>query len=226
MTTKHRTDDIVERYLFQLDAALGSLPEVRRRQIVEEIADHISEGRSGLEIQDEVGLRALLDRVGDPELIAAEAGIGKLSKSVRRRDAWVPWLLLFGGFAGYVVALAFIVVPLAVVVGVIGWSIGLKMLWTSNTWGARDKVLGTLVLPGGLLAPVVLLTTSTSPAQTCFSQGGPGIPTSTHCTATGFTLSPYLGIPLLLVTVLAPFVMAVHLNWARQRSRYIAFHRQ
>lgn len=217
MTTKHRADDIVERYLFQLDAALRGLPEGRRRQIVEEIAGHIGEGRSGLEVNDEVGLRALLDRVGDPELIAAEAGVGQLPESGRRRDAWVPWLLLFGGFAGYVVALAFIVVPLALVVGVIGWSIGLKMLWTSNTWEVRDKLLGTLVLPGGLLAPVVLATTSTSPAQTCFSQGGPGIPTSTHCTASGFTLSPYVGIPVFVVTVLAPFIVAVHLDRARRR---------
>jgi hypothetical protein len=138
---------------------------------------------------------------------------------VRRRDAWVPWILLFGGFVSYVVALTFMVIPLAVVVGVIGWSIGLKMLWTSNTWEVRDKILGTLVVPGGLLGPIVLLTTSTSLAPTCFSQGGPGIPTSTHCAASGFTLSPYVGIPIFLVTLLAPFVMAVYLNWTRQRSR-------
>jgi hypothetical protein len=217
MTTKPRTDDIVDRYLVQLDTALRGLPEGPRRQIIEEIAGHISEGRSELEVNDEVGLRGLLDRVGDPELIAAEAGVEQLPESGRRRDAWVPWLLLFGGFAGYILALAFIGVPLALVVGVIGWSIGLKMLWTSNVWEMRDKVLGTLVLPGGLLAPVVLATTSSSPAQTCFGQGGPGIPTSTHCTASGFTLSPSVGIPLLLVTLLAPFVMAVHLDRARRR---------
>jgi hypothetical protein len=32
----------------------------------------------------------------------------------------------------------------------VGWLIGLALLWASPTWRLRDKLLGTLVVPGGL----------------------------------------------------------------------------
>jgi hypothetical protein len=42
-------------------------------------------------------------------------------------------LLVFGGF----------------LVG-IGWLVGVALLWTSSAWTARDKLVGTLLFPGGL----------------------------------------------------------------------------
>ncbi|KJF15561.1 hypothetical protein [Acidithrix ferrooxidans] len=47
-------------------------------------------------------------------------------------------LLLLGGF----------------VVG-LGWFAGLILLWSSRVWTRKQKLVGTLVLPGGLLAPVI-----------------------------------------------------------------------
>ena len=44
----------------------------------------------------------------------------------------VPILVLLGGF----------------LIGV-GWLIGIYRLWTSDTWGLRHKLVGTLLLPGG-----------------------------------------------------------------------------
>ena len=37
----------------------------------------------------------------------------------------------------------------------LGWFVGLALLWTSPTWRVRDKVLATLVVPGGL--PMALI---------------------------------------------------------------------
>ena len=37
----------------------------------------------------------------------------------------------------------------------LGWFAGLALLWTSPTWRTRDKVLATLVVPGGL--PMALI---------------------------------------------------------------------
>jgi hypothetical protein len=137
MRTRSNADKLIDRYLSHLDHALGDLPASRREQISEEIASHITEGRSSLDDENESSILALLDRVGDPGAIAQEAGVAPLSE--RSADAWVPWLLLFGGFAFGV-----------------GWFIGVGLLWSSRVWSVRDKLLGTFVLPGGLFGLVLL----------------------------------------------------------------------
>ena len=67
------TDHIVEEYLEQLNSALALVPATRRAEIVNEIAQHVADGRSALDEETEVAVRNLLDRVGSPEDIAAEA---------------------------------------------------------------------------------------------------------------------------------------------------------
>ena len=137
MKTRSNADKLIDRYLSHVDHALGDLPASRREQIIEEIAGHITMGRSSLDEENEASILALLDRVGDPDAIAEEAGVAPLS--ARSADAWVPWLLLFGGFAFAV-----------------GWFVGCGLLWSSKVWGVRDKLLGTFVLPGGLFTLVFL----------------------------------------------------------------------
>jgi hypothetical protein len=206
MKTRNNADKLIDRYLSQLDRALGDLSASRRRQIVEEVSAHITESRALLDSADETSVRALLDRVGDPDAIADEAGVTKSSAPTRRSDAWVPWLLLFGGIAGLVSWVL-----------VVGWFVGIGLLWSSNTWRVRDKLLGTLVLPGGLLPLGILLALPVA-ASTCSSHGGPGIPTVTHCVTAGFTFPPVLGITVFVVVLVAPIVTAVHL--ARSRRKF------
>ena len=157
MNTTQRADDTVAGYLSRLEVALRSVPSALRQPILEEVAEHISKGRADLDPEDEVGLRIFLDQVGDPERIAAEAAADLPPTAVRKSDALVPWLLLVGGF-----------------VFVIGWFVGLGMLWMSDTWGRRDKLLGTFVLPGGLVSLGVLLTRPMG-SETCASSGGPAL---------------------------------------------------
>ncbi len=40
---------------------------------------------------------------------------------------------------------------------VVGWFVGVWMLWTSRAWSRIDKWVGTLLLPGGLAFPVIFL---------------------------------------------------------------------
>jgi hypothetical protein len=40
---------------------------------------------------------------------------------------------------------------------VVGWFIGVVLLWRSDRWTRLDKVIGTLVVPGGLLLPLWVL---------------------------------------------------------------------
>ena len=187
-------DQIIADYLHRLDVALSRLPESRRRQLVTEIDEHIKEARAELSDQSEASIRELLDRVGQPDDIAAEAGAPQASTWSRRADAWVPWLLLLGGF-GFVV----------------GWITGIGLLWSSTTWRVRDKLLGTFVLPGGLL-PLAFLVTTPISTSSCTSHGGPGIPTVTHCTTSGFVLPPALGIILVAILLVAPIVTFIQLR--------------
>jgi uncharacterized membrane protein len=64
---------LVDDYLDRLDDALADLPGAERREIVEEITEHIAVARAELGPDDEAGLRTLLDRLGDPDQIAADA---------------------------------------------------------------------------------------------------------------------------------------------------------
>jgi uncharacterized membrane protein len=157
---KPTTDRLVDDYLKQLDSELADLPRTRRREIVEEISEHIAEARTTVPPQNEAGVRTLLDRLGDPAEIAAEARerFGVQPRKSRVLEVATLVLLLVGG----------------VVLPVIGWLIGVVLLWVSDAWSRRDKLIGTLVVPGGLLLPLALLTVAVS------AEGGScGTPVST-----------------------------------------------
>lgn len=126
-------DKLVRRYLAQLDAALQGVDFSRREEILAEVHEHIEQGRDGLDTDDAASVRTLLDRVGDPAAIAAEAGAPPPDS--RRWDAWAPWLIIFGP-----------------IVSGLGWAAGMLILWTSPTWSQRDKLIATIVSPAGLVA--------------------------------------------------------------------------
>jgi hypothetical protein len=56
------------------EALILDRPIDRREEILAEVREHIEEGRTGLDPDDAAGVGTLLDRVGDPAAIAAEAG--------------------------------------------------------------------------------------------------------------------------------------------------------
>jgi HAAS domain-containing protein len=131
--TAGEADKLVRHYMAQLDAALQGVDASRREEILTEVHDHIEEGRDGLDTDDAASVRTLLDKVGDPAAIAAEAGAP--SPDSRRWDAWAPWLIIFGPVASG-----------------LGWIAGILILWTSPTWSQRDKLITTIASPAGLVA--------------------------------------------------------------------------
>jgi hypothetical protein len=126
-------DKLVQRYMAQLDAALQGVDASRRDEILAEVHEHIEEGRDRLDTDDAASVRTLLDKVGDPAAIAAEAGAPPPDS--RRWDEWAPWLIIFGPVASG-----------------LGWIAGILILWTSPTWSKRDKLVATFVSPAGLVA--------------------------------------------------------------------------
>jgi transcription elongation GreA/GreB family factor len=103
-------DTLVQEYLSRLDAALRGLPTSRRQQLLAEIGQHVDDSRSRLPEQSEAAIRDLLDRVGQPEEIAAEAMAGE---EPRRHHQNVR---LIAGLVALVVAAA-VAIPLALTTG-------------------------------------------------------------------------------------------------------------
>ena len=130
------TDELIRDYLDDLDAELAELPRAARREVVAEISAHIDELRSELRSEGEADVRELLDRVGDPADIAADAR-ERFGIQPRKRT-WVEVTALV------LLSIGSLVIP------VVGWLIGVVLLWISEVWSTRDKLLGTFVIPGGI----------------------------------------------------------------------------
>jgi hypothetical protein len=192
-------DKLVDDYLKRLDRELAGFPRARRHELVDEISEHIAEARADVESENEAAIRTLLDRLGDPEDIAAEA---------RERFGARP-----KGSGWDVVALIMLLVG-GVILPVIGWIIGVVLLWVSETWTTREKLVGTLIVPGGLALPVFILTFA-GYSESC---GGPvGGPTT--CTGGPSDAAQILVVILVTVLFIAPLATTAFL--ARRRSRAI-----
>jgi hypothetical protein len=140
---KSTTDRLVDDYLERLRRELSGLPRDRRRELADEIAAHIAEGRAELASENEAEIRNLLERLGDPAEIAAEERARRGIELRRAGPVEIVALvgLLVGGFFA-----------------VVGWFVGLVCLWVSDAWTTREKLVGTFVVPGGLTLAFLLLT--------------------------------------------------------------------
>jgi uncharacterized membrane protein len=205
MTMASNADQLVAEYLKRLNAELRGLPRARRRELVDEISEHIAEARADLESENEAAIRTLLDRLGDPEEIAVEA---------RERFGLAPTRV------GWKEIGALILLPIGgVLVPVLGWFIGIVLLWVSDAWNTRDKLIGTLVIPGGLLVPLGfgLLT---SESGSCIEISSGGGPTTARICDDGASAPGIFQIVLIVVLVLAPLATTVYL--ARRMRRMSA----
>ena len=71
--SKPGPDDIVKDYFSRLRRALSPLPRTRRHQLMDDLMDHVAAARAGLAHESEAAVREILDHLGEPEDIAAEA---------------------------------------------------------------------------------------------------------------------------------------------------------
>ena len=200
-------DRLVEDYLRSLDRELSGLPRARRRELTEQITSHIAEARAGLENEDEAEIRNLLDRLGEPAEIAEEAR--ERAEPRPRRAGWMEILalilLLIGG----------IVLP------VVGWFVGVVLLWVSDAWTTREKLVGTFVIPGGLATPLLLGGLAVT-AESCSTEFDPmtGAEISSSCTGGSFQAADVLGPVLAVVLLLAPVFTTIFLARRLRRPAY------
>jgi uncharacterized membrane protein len=145
---------LVAEYLKRLRRAAARLPAARRQELVAEIEAHLADALDP-GVTDAEALH-VLRRLGPPEaIVAAEQPADAADAPGRRRPSgrkeWLAIvLLLFGGF-----------------VAGVGWLAGAILLWTSRAWTVRQKLIGTLVVPGGLLLPFYILHTSGVSSTSC-----------------------------------------------------------
>jgi uncharacterized membrane protein len=133
-------DALVDRYLTDLEAELRGLPTERRREIIDEVGEHIAAARAALDAETEAAIRTMLERLGDPADIAAEARERFGIRAEVAKPA-TPWL--------EVIALVLLLIPF------LGWVVGVALVWLSRIWTIREKAVGTLLaLSVGALALV------------------------------------------------------------------------
>jgi hypothetical protein len=150
MTTE--ADALILRYLQDLEAQLHDLPAARRRELLDEVGEHIAAARAGLDPETEAGVRGMLERLGDPADIAAEA---RERFGVQPSRPSTPVL--------EIVTIVLLVIPF------LGSLVGAVLVWLSRRWTTGEKLVGTLgglswlvaglggiVIPagGGVLGPI------------------------------------------------------------------------
>lgn len=194
---------LVADYLRRLDAAAAGLPADRRDELVEGIREHLDSALQGTDQASDAQVRAVLDRLGSPEEIVAAAADSEASlppyqsppkSGIGALEIITVILLAIGG----------IILP------ILGWFIGLALLWTSSRWTTRDKLIGTFVWPGGYLMPLAF---GMFAAQVCTSD-----PTTGAESCSGWAMPPWLGVPVLVVLILAPLAVVGYLITRARRS--------
>jgi hypothetical protein len=181
-------------YLERLRRAGRRLPPDRRRDLLAEIEGHLSEAIDP-NASDAQAL-TVLDKLGEPEEIVAADQPDRDELPERRgaREWGTIGLLLLGGF----------------LLGA-GWIAGVILLWSSRAWTIRDKVIATLVIPGGLATGVLIGLYATGVPSKRICRGIVGGPQ--HCTTpAGQSASQHpLGLAVFAILVLAPIATSVYL---------------
>jgi hypothetical protein len=189
------TDDrrVIEDYLVELDAlAAARLTTGRRHELIADIRGHIESAVAAGEPATDV-----LRRLGVPaEIVAAESPdvwLPATGPRLRLQEVSAIILLLVGGF-----------------VFVVGWFFGVALLWSSDRWTVRDKLIGTLLWPGGLVSVFVVgaaaPTTTTDSVTSCHPGG---------CTSTIYpSVGPpaWVGILIAILLFGVPIMTSIYLT--------------
>ena len=125
--------------------------------------------------------------------------------------------------------LAIVLLLLGGLLGGVGWLVGVVLLWLSNVWTTRVKLIGTLIVPGGLALPLIVfslvaVTGGSSGGTLCSSLANasqaPGSlsTTTATCANTGGGSHHIVAWTVLVALVVLPILSAAYL--ARRSRRF------
>jgi HAAS domain-containing protein len=182
-------------YLQQVRREGRDLPGDRLAELLRDLEEHLSATIPADASEEDA--REVLGRLGDPREIVEAERPESIGPAERRgtREWMAVFLLLFGFIAAGV-----------------GWVVGVILLWRSRAWTTRDKLIGTLVLPGGLFATVLLLLLALGRSRKaiCTDYGSYGT-SVVHCTYGAGSGPSTLGSIALVLIALTPIATAIYL---------------
>ena len=189
-------DVVIANYLIRVRKAARSLPRGRRDWVIKQIGDRLADvletGDGGTR-----DVSAVLRQFGEPKDVVLAV------------DGHVP-----GTEARWMEYVALLLVLVGGVLWRPAWLAGVTLLWVSPRWRWPDKLLATLVWPGGL--SVANLIAGRYSVTSLFASGGPGF-FRPRVSTVHFLINSTLGHPALrhlLVLVLAavpPVLVAIRL---------------
>jgi hypothetical protein len=201
MTAPH-ADQLIDGYLARLRAAAVALPSGARNELIDDMRAHIGEARGREPEETDASVLNILDRLGEPAAVVADA---RDRLGIRPAQPYR---------AGVLEVAAVILVPFL-------WPIGVILLWMSPAWNWRDKLIGTLVPPGGYIGlSYILLAVATAgrSCETIRDQAGHLFQNS--CTGPP-ELPGVLLVPWTILVVGSPLIsaayLAIRLRWGRGR---------
>jgi len=131
MSAPH-ADSLIEGYLARLDTAAGDLPKSARQELIDDMRAHIGEARRREPEETDATVLNILDRLGEPAAVLVDA---RERLGIRPPQPYRTGLLEVA---------AVILVPFV-------WPVGVIILWMSPAWHWRDKLIGSLIPPGGYM---------------------------------------------------------------------------
>jgi len=190
MTAPHASD-IINGYLSRLESETAGIPRTERRELIDGVREHIAAARDQMPEETDAALLNLLDRLGDPAELAREE---RDRLGLRTPDPSRSRLLEVA---------AVVLTPLI-------WPVGIILLWTSNAWNVRDKLIGTLILPGGLPMSFFVFLVVLSKPQSCGSTYVQGHQT-TVCSGGLTGIGSVLAVLVLVLILFSPILTAIYL---------------
>ncbi len=208
------TSPEVRDYLDRLRAEGRQLPPDRFDEVVDDVRSHVRDAvaaGTAAGLDPSLAARNALERLGSPaEIVRAEAeqsgvtvtaptvGSDAPGGLVRYGEPVAIFLLMFGGF-----------------VFLLGWPVGVCLLWMSRTWRLREKLLGTFVWPFGYLS-ILLVGGLVTTTEVCSGSSTSGGSDTTSCTG-GPPYPDWVGGLIFVVVLVAPILVAVAL-WRRRQA--------
>jgi hypothetical protein len=189
-------DAVITSYLLRVRRAARRLPRSRREWVVTQVGDRLSEALEA----DNGGTRdvsAVLRQFGEPKDVVLAV------------DGHVP-----GTEARWMEYVALLLVLVGGVLWRPAWLAGVTLLWVSPRWRWPDKLLATLVWPGGL--SVANLISGRYSVTSLFASGGPGF-FRPRVSTVHFLINSTLGHPalrhllVLLLAAVPPVLVAIRL---------------
>ncbi len=136
MTAPH-ADQLIDGYLARLSTAAADLPKGPRTELIDDMRAHIAEARAReTEPETDATILNILDRLGEPSIVVADA----------RERLGLHESLPASPIRPGILEIA------ALVLLLVFWPAGVVLLWISPLWKTGDKLIGTLVPPGGYFA--------------------------------------------------------------------------